>query len=64
MSNLFYFTSWCGNGDCDQPWCHRCYPVLNCNLHANCIENGTFEFMPVPPQNKNTSIQENPQTDY
>lgn len=29
---------WCVNNECEQPECHRCYPVVGCAEHEKCRE--------------------------
>ena len=31
---------YCILGDCNNLWCHNCYPIKNCNIHGKCIKNG------------------------
>lgn len=44
----FIITEWCILEDCNQPECHNCYPVLNCNKHKKCIKEGICKFIPIP----------------
>ena len=44
-----YGPTYCVLEDCNLPNCHHCYPVINCNEHQECINQGQFieyyEFM-------------------
>ena len=48
MRGMFLITEWCVLGDCSQPECHHCFPVVNCQKHKLCIEEGTCPFIPIP----------------
>ena len=30
IRGMFMITEWCVLGDCSQPECHHCFPVVNC----------------------------------
>ena len=37
IRGMFRITEWCVLGDCSQPECHHCFPVVNCTKHKLCI---------------------------
>jgi len=52
MRGMFMIREWCVLGDCSQPECHHCFPVINCKKHKLCIEEGTCPLIPIPKQIK------------
>jgi len=44
---------YCVLEDCNNEFCHHCFPVKNCKLHKICIEKGQLEDMNEFLKNKN-----------
>ena len=38
--SYIYAPIFCQLEDCNKVNCHNCFPVLSCNIHTNCIDNG------------------------